>query len=135
LAGSVAAVKVGGSGAENMAVTTQPTTSKKPPKAGSQPKPATTAKAVRATRPTTTKPISAKPVVATPPVPIRAATPRRKRPMIALVSKADGRALSFTERLAELRHKQFKHAGPVCHSCQMSASELARASAPLTIAG
>jgi hypothetical protein len=102
-------VKVNGGAAENMAVTTHPKPAKKTPKAASPAKPTT--------------------VAASPP------TPRRNKPMIALARRRDSSVLSFSERLAELRHTQFKHTGPVCHSCRMSASELARASAPTAIAG
>jgi hypothetical protein len=54
-------------------------------------------------------------------------TPRRARPLISLARRSDGRPLSFVERLSERRHAQFKHAGPVCHSCRLNASQLAAA--------
>jgi hypothetical protein len=58
---------------------------------------------------------------------------RRPRPLIALVRRGDGRALSVSERLSEKMHAQFKHAGPVCHTCRLKASQLAAASArPIT---
>jgi hypothetical protein len=57
----------------------------------------------------------------------RTAAPRRPRPLVALARRSDGRPMSFIERLSERRHAQFKHAGPVCHSCRISASQLAAA--------
>lgn len=55
--------------------------------------------------------------------PVRA--PRRKKPLLQLVRRPDGRALSFTERLEEKMHKQFGHSGPICHQCRTNASRLA----------
>jgi hypothetical protein len=60
--------------------------------------------------------------VVAPVVPVR---PRRTRPLIAKVRRADGRALSYSERLEEAMHRQLKHPGPVCHRCRMNASRLA----------
>jgi hypothetical protein len=126
-------VKVSGDRAENMAVTTHSKTPKKTPKSASQAKPVAAAKTGRTTRQSAAKPVLAKQTRAKSTVPVT--VPRPVKPLIALARRRDGSALSFSERLAELRHKQFKHAGPVCHSCRMSASELARASAPTAIAG
>jgi hypothetical protein len=47
--------------------------------------------------------------------------------MVSLARRNDGKGLSFVERLSERRHAQFKHAGPVCYSCKMIASQLASA--------
>jgi hypothetical protein len=33
--------------------------------------------------------------------------------------------MSFSERLGEKMHAQFDHAGPVCHTCRLKASQLA----------
>lgn len=51
--------------------------------------------------------------------------PVRRRPLIARVRKADGRPLSFSERLSVAMHREFGHPGPVCHGCRMNASRLA----------
>jgi hypothetical protein len=68
------------------------------------------------------KPAAAKPA---PAKPTRTSAPRRARPLIALVRRSDGRALSFSERLGERMHANLKHTGPVCHRCRMNASRLA----------
>jgi hypothetical protein len=79
-----------------------------------------------AAKSTAAKPVGAKPVG---PKPRKTAPARTPRPLIDLARRKDGRAMSFTERLSEKRHAQFDHAGPVCHSCRMHASQLAAAAA------
>jgi hypothetical protein len=123
-----------------MAVTTQPkpaktTAVKKPARPAA--KPARVAKPVTKKPATTAKPVVVKAAAANRPAskPAAVKAPRPKRPLIAVVRRSDGRGRSFSERLAETRHKQFKHAGPVCHNCRMSANALALAAAPTAIAG
>jgi hypothetical protein len=82
-----------------------------------------------AAKSTAAKPVGAKPVG---PKPRKTAPARTPRPLIDLARRKDGRAMSFTERLSEKRHAQFDHAGPVCHSCRMHASQLAAAAAAAT---
>jgi hypothetical protein len=111
------AVKVRRCDAENIAVTTNSkpakTTAKKTTRAAPARKVASPTTATR-NRAAATSVAERKP-----------SAPRRPRPLIALARRSDGRALSFSERLAERRHAQFKHPGPVCHICRMSASRLA----------
>lgn len=75
-----------------------------------------------AAKPGVPRPRAKQPAVAPEPV---AKRPVRRRPLIVRARRSDGRALSFSERLAEVMHREFKHAGPVCHSCRMNASHLA----------
>lgn len=82
----------------------------------------TTAKKAAAKKVTAAK-APAKKAVAKKVAPVRA--PRRKKPLLQLVRRPDGRALSFTERLEEKMHKQFGHSGPICHQCRTNASRLA----------
>jgi hypothetical protein len=68
-------------------------------------------------------PVKKAPVAPAPAAPRR--TPRPPKPLLQVVRRPDGRALSFTERLEERMHKQFGHAGPICHQCRTNASRLA----------
>ncbi len=85
-----------------------------------QPAPAKKATATKRAAPAT------KPAVAKKTAPTR--RPRRvapPRPLIAMVHRGDGRALSYSERLAETMHRHLGHDGPVCHVCRTNASRLA----------
>jgi len=116
---------------------TTPSQAKRPKKAAAAAKPAATRAKPgpkpkpklpqqRATRSVTP---AAKPATTSTPKAPRAPAraPRRPRPLVALARRSDGRPLSFVERLSERRHAQFKHPGPVCHSCRINASHLAAA--------
>jgi hypothetical protein len=110
----------------------RPATKAKPGAAKTRVKAAARPASKAAAKPAVAKPVAAKRAPAKPTAtkptatkPTRPSAPRRARPLIALVRKSDGRALSYSERLGERMHANLKHAGPVCHRCRMNASRLA----------
>lgn len=60
----------------------------------------------------------------------------RQPELLTTVLDGDGRALSFSERLAEAMHGRLAHGGPVCHRCRINSSRLATvasAASPIAI--
>lgn len=60
----------------------------------------------------------------------------RQPELLTTVRDGDGRALSFSERLAEAMHGRLAHGGPVCHRCRINSSRLATvasAASPIAI--